>query len=276
MTSRSRRTRTRQLDPVVIAAGTDELALLELWAEAIKQTCARAGRGAVPSGLVLLVPLLRRHHRGRRCAPTSPTRRTSPSTCSNSTTATNPPSATGSPPTRSSRAAWLRWSRCDRAGRHEPGHLDRPVPRRARLAGRDRAPRLAGPYLHDQAPQPLKAWWQPDLGWGDGSCTASTRRTPRCSSTSSPSRANWRNMGFTYLKLDFTFAPSCRRHLRRSDPDAGTTRPCRVRRDPPRRRGRRVPARLRRAARARRGRGRRQPDRARRRASVGARARRQK
>jgi alpha-galactosidase len=31
---------TFALDPVVIAGGTDELALLELWAEAIKQTCA--------------------------------------------------------------------------------------------------------------------------------------------------------------------------------------------------------------------------------------------
>ena len=60
---------------------------------------------------MLLVPLLRRRHRGRHRAPTWPGPATGPSTSSSSTTATSPRSGTGWPPTRSSRRASTAWPR---------------------------------------------------------------------------------------------------------------------------------------------------------------------
>ena len=124
----------------------------------------RARSGAVPSRLVLLVPLLPRRDRGPHPEQPGARRTNGRSTCSRSTTATSRPSVTGSRPTTSSRPS-SRDARVDHRGRRpSAGYLVGAVHRRARLGGGHRAPRVAGARVPNGKP----LWGMFNPTWGGG------------------------------------------------------------------------------------------------------------
>ena len=129
----------RELHAVSLADGEgDPSPLLEAWAAELGRGGARPDDGAVPGGLVLLVPLLPRRHRGRPARRTWRARPTGPSTCSSSTTASRPPSATGSTTNDKFPSSLDALAAAIAAEGRTPGHLDRarsspaPTPRSRR------------------------------------------------------------------------------------------------------------------------------------------------
>ena len=229
-----------------------------------------AGRGpddgAVPGGLVLLVPLLRTASPRPTCGPTSPAPPTGPSTSSSSTTASRPPSATGSPPTTSSRRA-LDGARRRHRGRRPHARASgsrRSSPAPSSAVAR-RAPRLARRPPR-RAARRWSAWC--NEAWGGAVHTLDTTqpggaRPPR---GASPRRSS--TPGYPLPEARLHLRPVDPRRLRRPQPHAGPAGAGRLRRHPARRGRRRVPPRLRRAARAGGRRGRRDAHRRRRRPVV--------
>ena len=143
----------RALHPVGCRGRRRRAPLLEAWADEVG-AAAGPGGGAVPGGLVLLVPLLPLVTEGDS-ARTWPSPATGPSRCSSSTTATSPPSATGSSPTTSS----------PRARPPRRGHRRRRV-----HAGIWMAPFLAAPDSEVAPPTPTgrpasRRPAQPMIGW---------------------------------------------------------------------------------------------------------------
>ena len=196
----------RELHAVWFADGEgDPSPLLEDWAAELGRAADARTDGAVPGGLVLLVPLLPRRHRGATCAPTWPWPPTGPSTCSSSTTASSPPSATGSPRTTKFP------SRARRAGRPpspprgaRPGIWIAPFLAGADSAVAPRAPRVA---RHPPAPAARRSSaWSTTPGAAPVHTLDTTQ--PEVLDHLEAVARSLVDAGYPYLKLDFTYAPS--------------------------------------------------------------------
>ena len=199
----------RELHAVSLADGEgDPSPLLEAWAAELGRRGARADGGALPGGVVLLVPLLPRRHRGRPARRTWRWRPTGPSTCSSSTTASSPPSATGSTtndkfPSDARRAR--RGRSPPRAAR--PGIWIAPVPRRRRLGGRGGAPRVAR-HAPRQRARRSSAW--STTRWGGAGAHARHHPARGARPPRGASPASLVDAGYP--------VPQARLHLRAVDP----------------------------------------------------------
>ncbi len=136
--------------------------------------------------------------------------RSSASRCSRSTTASSRPSATGSPPTPSSPPASTALASSIEAAGFQPGLWLAPF-----LAAPDSRVATEHPdwlAMHVDGNgdrRPLYAWWNEPWGGGhDGFMYALDTSHPEVQEHLASLAAQLVEIGFTYLKLDFTFAPS--------------------------------------------------------------------
>ena len=147
------------------------------------------------------------------CAPTWRWPASGRSTCSSSTTATSPAIGDWLDDQREVPVGARRHRRGHRGGRAVAGHLDRAVPRRARLR-RSRAEHPDWIARHASAASRSSGMVNDALG--RRRCTYARHHAPEVlAHLETVARDARRRPAIRYLKLDFTYAPGLRRRLRR-------------------------------------------------------------